>query len=109
MDEEPRYFLTRCNTDRRHQALGMKVSAELYARSARVYRGLDELTNPFHDQTFMGTGCGRICFRGRRVNSSHVFAGQREDVTQINEPRVARYLHATLWVTSTRNVSARTD
>jgi hypothetical protein len=27
-----------------HQALGMKVPAELYARSPRVYRGLEELT-----------------------------------------------------------------
>ena len=29
----------------------MKVPADLYARSARVYRGLQQLTYPFHDQT----------------------------------------------------------
>src|SRR5262249_25743604 len=40
-------FLTRYNADRPHQALGMKVPADLYARSARVYRGLEELTYPF--------------------------------------------------------------
>ena len=78
-------FLTRYNTDRPHQALGMKVPADLYARSARVYRGLEELTYPFHDQTIMVTGCGRICFRGRKVNLSHVFAGQRVGVTQVGE------------------------
>ena len=39
-------FLTRYNTDRPHQALGMKVPADLYARSPRVYRGLEELTYP---------------------------------------------------------------
>ena len=36
-------FLTRFNTDRPHQALGMKVPADFYARSPRVYRGLEEL------------------------------------------------------------------
>jgi putative transposase len=29
----------------------MTVPAELYARSPRVYRGLEDLTYPFHDQT----------------------------------------------------------
>ena len=78
-------FLTRFNTDRPHQALGMKVPPDLYARSPRVYRGLEELTYPFHDQTIMVTGCGRICFRGRKVNLSHVFAGQSVGVTQVGE------------------------
>ena len=77
-------FLPRYNTDRPHQARGMKVPADLYARSPRVYRGLEELTYPFHDQTIMVTGCGRICFRGRKVNLSHVFAGQSVGVTQIS-------------------------
>ena len=40
---------TRFNQERPHQALGMKVPADLYARSPRVYRGLEELTYPFHD------------------------------------------------------------
>ena len=78
-------FLTRYNTDRPHQALAMKVPADLYARSARGYRGLEELTYPFHDQTIMVTGCGRLCFRGRKVNLSHVFAGQSVGVTQVGE------------------------
>jgi putative transposase len=33
----------------------------------------------------MVTGCGRICFRGRKVNLSHVFAGQSVGVTQVGE------------------------
>ena len=44
-------FITRYNTDRPHQALGMQVPADVYARSPRVYRGLEALTYPFHDQT----------------------------------------------------------
>jgi hypothetical protein len=31
------------------------------------------------------TGCGRICFRGRKVNLSHAFAGQGVGVTQVGE------------------------
>jgi putative transposase len=49
------------------QALGMKVPADLYARSPCVYLGLEELTYPFHDQTIMLTACGRICHRHTRL------------------------------------------
>ena len=63
----------------------MKVPADLYARSPRVYRGLEALTYPFHDQTIMVTGCGRICLHGRKVNLSHVFAGQSVGVTRVGE------------------------
>src|ERR1041385_221126 len=37
-------FVERYNQERPHQALGMKVPADVYTRSARGYRGLDELT-----------------------------------------------------------------
>ena len=53
-------FLERYNQERPHQALGMKVPADVYARSPRLYRGLEELTYPFHDQTIAVTRCGRI-------------------------------------------------
>ena len=78
-------FIDQYNHDRPHQALAMKVPADLYARSPRVYRGLDELTYPFHDATFTVTHCGRICFHGRKVNLSHAFAGQNVGVTQVGE------------------------
>jgi putative transposase len=78
-------FVTRFNQERPHQALGMKVPADLYSRSARVYRGLEDLTYPFHDSTFTVTQCGRICFKGRKVNLSHVFAGQNVGVTQVGD------------------------
>jgi putative transposase len=44
----------------------MRTPADLYVRSARVYRGLDELSYPFHDGTFTVTTCGRICFKGQK-------------------------------------------
>src|SRR5213593_57675 len=78
-------FIEQYNRERPHQALAMKVPADVYARSSRVYRGLDELTYPLHDQTITVTHCGRICFRGRKINLSHVFAGQNVDVTQVGE------------------------
>jgi putative transposase len=78
-------FIDQYNRDRPHQALAMKVPADVYARASRVYRGLEELTYPFHDGTFTVTQCGRICFKGRKVNLSHVFAGQNVGVTQVGE------------------------
>jgi putative transposase len=78
-------FVEEFNHERPHQALEMRVPADVYARSPRVYRGLEELTYPFHDGTFTVTQCGRICFKGRKVNLSHVFAGQNVGVTQVGE------------------------
>jgi putative transposase len=78
-------FLTRYNQDRPHQALAMKKPADVYTRSPRVYRGLEDLAYPFHDHTITVTHCGRLCFNGRKVNLSHVFAGQAVGVTQVGE------------------------
>ncbi len=78
-------FVAQFNQERPHQALAMKVPADVYARSPRVYRGLEELTYPFHDQTITVTHCGRICFNGHKVNLSQVFAGQNVGVTQVGE------------------------
>jgi putative transposase len=63
----------------------MKVPADLYEPCPRVYRGLDTLKYPFHDATFTVTRCGRICFKGRKVNLSHALAGQNVGVTQVGD------------------------
>jgi putative transposase len=78
-------FAQRYNEDRPHQALAMKVPADVYTRSPRMYRGLEDLTYPFHDHTITVTHCGRICFKWRKVNLSHVFAGQNLGVTQVGD------------------------
>src|SRR5215204_1351233 len=54
-------FLERFNRERPHQALAMKVPADVYTPSARRYQGLGELAYPFHDWTATVTHCGRIC------------------------------------------------
>jgi putative transposase len=40
---------------------------------------------PFHDRTITVTACGRICFNGRKINLSGVFAGQNVGIKQIAE------------------------
>jgi putative transposase len=78
-------FVEQYNGERPHQALGMQVPADVYARSPRVYRGLEDLSYRFHDQTTTVTQCGLIYFKGLRVNLSYVFAGQNVGVTQVGE------------------------
>jgi putative transposase len=78
-------FVERYNQERPHQALDMKVPADLYRRSPRVYRGLEELAYPFADATVTVTNCGRICWQARKINFSHVFAGQKVGITQVGE------------------------
>lgn len=78
-------FVREYNDERPHQALEMKVPAELYVPSDRPYRGLSELDYPLHDWASTVTTCGRICFRNRKVNLSQVFAGQQVGVCQVDE------------------------
>ena len=78
-------FVDTYNDERPHQALGMNVPADVSTRSPRVYRGLEDLTYPFHDTTITVTHCGRICFKGQKVKLSHAFAGQTVGVTQVGE------------------------
>jgi len=78
-------FVDRYNQERPHQALDMKVPAAFYQRSPRVYRGLEELAYPFADATVTVTNCGRICWQARKINFSHVFAGQKIGITQVGE------------------------
>ena len=78
-------FLARFNHERPHQALDMRVPGELYTPSTRPYRGLPDLTYPFHDWTAVITHCGRLCFDRRKVNVSQVFAGQQVGVRQVTD------------------------
>jgi transposase InsO family protein len=55
-------FQAEYNTQRPHQALGMKYPSEVYTRSSRPYRRPSTPTYPFHDLTLTVSHCGRICF-----------------------------------------------
>jgi putative transposase len=78
-------FVPYYNAERPHQALNMQYPTELYSRSPRPYRGLDELEYPFHDKTITVTHCGRICFGRKKINLSTVFAGQNVGVKEVSD------------------------
>jgi putative transposase len=77
------HFMHEYNQERPHQALGMKYPAELYRPSPRPYQGLLPLQYPLHDMTITVTQCGRLCFGGRKINLSAVFAGQNVGVREV--------------------------
>jgi putative transposase len=62
-----------------------QLFGDVYRPSTRGYRGLEELDYPFHDWNAIVTHCGRICFKGRKINLSHVIAGQRIGITQVDD------------------------
>ena len=76
-------FIEYYNEDRPHPALGMKMPAEIYKKSPRPYRGLEDLEYPFHDLAAQVTNCGRFCYKSRKINLSTVFAGQLIGVKQV--------------------------
>ena len=76
-------FIEEYNQERPHQALAMRCPAELYTPSARPYRGLPRSNTRCTIATLTVTHCGRMCFGGRKINLSKVFAGQNVGVKQI--------------------------
>jgi hypothetical protein len=63
----------------------MKCPAELYAASPRPYRGLPELSYPFHDRDILVIACGPICMHRKKINLSTVLAGQRLGIKEIDD------------------------
>jgi putative transposase len=79
-------FIEVFNNERPHQAIGMRYPSELYSPSPRGYEGVSEdLQYPFHDRTAIVTRCGRICIGRRKINLSHVFAGQKVGIKQVED------------------------
>lgn len=78
-------FQNEFNTERPHEAIAMKVPADLYLPSSRPYQGLGELEYPFHDRAIIVTSCGRICMHRKKVNISTVLAGQKLGIKEVDE------------------------
>jgi transposase InsO family protein len=82
-------FITEYNTERPHEALivngRMKVPADLYQPSPRIYQGIGELEYPFHDRDITVTSCGRICMHRKKINLSIVLAGQKLGIKEVDE------------------------
>jgi transposase InsO family protein len=78
-------FITEYNTERPHEAINMKVPADLYQASSRTYQGIGELEYPFHDRDITVTTCGRICMHRKKINLSIVLAGQKLGIKEVDE------------------------
>jgi hypothetical protein len=78
-------FLSEFNTERPHEALAMKTPAERYTPSSKTYQGLPDLNYPFHDRDITVTNCGRICMNRKKINISHVLAGQKLGIKEVND------------------------
>ena len=78
-------FVQEFNTERPHEALAMMTPAEMYSASPTPCRGLPDLTYPLHDRDVVVTACGRICMHRKRINVSHVLAGQRVGIKEVDE------------------------
>lgn len=78
-------FVEEYNTERPHEAIGMKFPAEIYTPSTRPYQGIPEPHYPFHDRTVMVTTCGRLCLFRKKINLSRCLAGQAVGVKEVDE------------------------
>jgi transposase InsO family protein len=78
-------FVSEFNGERPHEALGMKVPAEVYQTSPRPYRGLPEIDYHLHDRDVLVTACGRICMHRKKINISTVMAGQRLGIKEVDD------------------------
>jgi hypothetical protein len=78
-------FVREFNTERPHEALAMKTPAQIYPPSQRPYTGLPDVSYPLHDREVIVTACGRICMYRKRINLSHVLAGQRVGIKEVDD------------------------
>jgi len=76
-------FVSEFNEERPHEALAMRMPAELYTPSSRAYDGLPEIDYPFHDRDVLVTACGRVCMHRKKINISTVLAGQRLGIKEV--------------------------
>jgi hypothetical protein len=78
-------FVNEFNTERPHEALGMRNPADVYCASSKAYAGLPNIDYPFHDRDALVTNCGRICIYRKKINISIVMAGQRLGIKEVDE------------------------
>ena len=78
-------FQSEFNTERPHEALGMKMPAEVYRPSLRPYLGLTDINYPFHDKTITVTTCGRLCMLRKKINIATVLAGQTLGIKEVDD------------------------
>ena len=77
-------FVATFNAERPHEALDMRMPAEVYTASPRPFPGLPELAYPFHDRDLVVARNGTISLHGRPVIISTVFEGQRLGLREVD-------------------------
>ena len=78
-------FVAEFNTERPHEAIDMKLPAELYQPSPRIYDGLPEIDYPMHDRDILVTVCGRICMHRKKINISTALSGQKLGIKEVDD------------------------
>ncbi len=78
-------FISEFNEERPHEALDMRMPAELYAPSSTPYEGLPDLEYPFHDRDILVTACRCICMARKKINVSTVLAGQKLGIREVDD------------------------
>ena len=78
-------FVHEFNAERPHEALDMKVPADLYHPAVRPYDGLPEIDYPMHDRDVLVTACGRICMHRKKTNISTVMADPRLGIKEVDD------------------------
>ena len=73
------------NTERPHEALDMRRSADRCTPSQKPYDGLPELDYPLHDRAYLVTASGRVCMHRKKINVSTVLAGQKVGLKEADE------------------------
>jgi hypothetical protein len=63
----------------------LQITFDVYKPSTRPYRGIGELSYPFHDRTALVTCCGRICLYKKKINLSTALAGQAVGIKEIDD------------------------
>jgi hypothetical protein len=51
----------------------------------REYRGLPDVSYPFHDRDIVVTACGRICLHRKKINVSVVLAGHTLGIKEVDD------------------------
>ena len=78
-------FRKEFNYERPHQAIDMKHPAEIYKKSKREYKGLEEISYPGYDKVLMITNCGRVCLNRQKIHISKAFANQPVGLKEVDE------------------------
>ena len=79
------YFKEEFNYERPHQAIEMKCPGDIYSKSEKEYKGIEELSYPGCDKSLMITNCGRVCLDKQKIHISKALANQPVGLKEVDE------------------------